>query len=409
MENAIREKFCDLLLDVGINMREGQNLTIQAEPIHWDFVLELERRAYEKGARCVEPRIVHPKSRINAANARRSEFLGSIPSYHKRMFEAFAEEGWSSISFDGQENLELMREMDQGRNALNVKAQRETSRPYSETLMSGKNSWTISALPTPAWAARVLGRPLCARTTGEFSELLASILKLDTPNPVEAWHKHGQMLHRRCDILNSTALQSLRFEAEGTDLTIALNHDSHWKGGAIQLPDGRFFFPNLPTEEVFTTPDWRKTEGRVQVTRPVEVLGDRVEDAWFLFREGRVVEFGAKAGRHLLERYFEIDPKARFLGEVALVDSGSPIFASGKIFSSILFDENASCHIALGRGITMAMRNTDGKSEDELDAMGCNKSLLHTDFMIGSDTLSVSGVDKAGNSLHLIRAGRFVL
>lgn len=409
MEAKIREKFCDLLLDVGINMREGQCVAIQAEPIHWDFVLQLERRAYEKGARYVEPRINHPRSRINAANFRRSEFLGSFPPHHKRMYEVFVEEGWSSLSFDGQENLELMREMDQGRNALNIKAQREISRPYSETLMSGKNSWTISALPTPAWAARVMGRSVCARTTGQFSELLATILKLDTPNPVEAWRKHGETLHRRCEGLNHTSLQSLRFEAEGTDLTICLNRDSHWKGGAAAMPDGRLFFPNLPTEEVFTTPDWRKTEGRVQVTRPVEVLGDRVEEAWFLFREGRVVEFGAKAGRHLLERYFEIDPKARYLGEVALVDSGSPIFASGKIFSSILFDENASCHIALGRGVTMAMRNSDGKSEDELDAMGCNKSLLHTDFMIGSDALSVSGIDRGGNSLQLIRAGRFVL
>ena len=205
-------------------------------------------------------------------------------------------------------------------------------------------------------------------------------------------------------------LDHLRFESEGTDLTIGLNSISRWEGGPAPLPDGRLFFPNLPTEEVFTTPDFSRTEGTVRVTKPLKVLEAMVEGAWFRFEKGKAVEFGADKGRDVLEKYLNMDEGSAYLGEIALVDENSPIASSGLLFGSILYDENASCHIALGGGYPTCLNLPAGvESDEDLKAHGCNISLVHTDFMIGSSDSDVTGYDCDGKEYPIIRKGSFVL
>jgi aminopeptidase len=238
---------------------------------------------------------------------------------------------------------------------------------------------------------------------------LIPILRLDQPDPVSAWRRAGKELEERGEKLTGMELESLRFLDDGTDLVIGLNPGALWVGGPVVMADGRWTLPNIPTEEIFTTPDWRRTEGTVRCTRPVKVLETQVTGAWFRFREGRVVEAGAKTGADVLETFLSTDQGARFVGEVALVDDRSPISRSGLTFSSILLDENASCHFALGSGYPENLQNAGELTEDKaLKDAGCNVSLVHVDFMMASGETRVIGTDRQGQEKVLMEKGRFV-
>ena len=411
MNKEIYEKYARLVLEAGINLQKGQNVRVAAEPVHWEFMLAFERIAYEMGARYVRLDIEHAASAINRSKYQKDEFLGYIPAYLPKTVESYVDERWALVRFDGPEDPEINSQMDQKRNAVNVKAMREVTSSLMEATGAKKCRWNVAALPSAKWAAKVMGGPANEETINKFWQVLIPILRLDQPDPVKAWKDHSKTLEARCKFLNDANLDHVHFTGPDTDLKIYLTAKSFWVGGAMLSEDKKIFFPNLPTEEVFTTPDFSKTHGKVKVTRPVKVLGEAVNGAWFEFDKGQVVNYGAadEKGKALLTQYFEIDPQAKFLGEVALVDVSSPIYKSEKIFDSILYDENAACHIALGSGIAMAVKGGDDMSEEELKKEGCNKSLLHTDFMIGSEEVSVTGYDRNGKPIAVIKNGNFVI
>ncbi len=410
MNKEIYEKYANLLLETGINISEGQSIKIGAEPIHWDFVNILEELAYKKGAKFVRCEIDHPRSTVIRSQHQKDQYLGTIPTYMEKTFDTYVEEQWAFMRFDGAEDPEIYSEVDQKRNAANVKALRQASKKMMEAAMSGRCRWNVAGLPTPKWAAKVMGGEPNQKTFEAFWKVMIPILRLDREDPAAAWKELSDTLKKRSKFLNDKKLASVHFTGPGTDLNIELLPQSQWVGGAIESTDGKIFFPNLPTEEVFTAPNAAKTNGTVRVTRPVKVLGEAVHNAWFKFDQGQVVDYGAdNKGKELLTQYFEIDPKAKFLGEVALVDVSSPIFKSEKIFDSILFDENAACHIALGNGVSMGIQGGDKMKEDELEQLGCNKSLLHTDFMIGSPEVSVTGKTFSGETIQIIDKGSFTI
>jgi len=397
------EKYARTVLISGVAFKEGQCLQIAAEPVHAELVSTIEAEAYKMGAKYVEINLQHPRNSVNRSLHQKEEFLDYYPAYLKNRVEEFVNEKWSFISLSGMEDPYVTKKIDQKRNAISVKANRMITKPMSLAMGDGRCSWCVVAAATDGWA-----RQLGLKDKVELWNILTPILRLDHESPELAWKNHSETLAKRNKILNDMNIDFLHFEGEGTDLKIYMNEHSVFKGGAM-LGDGESpEIPNLPTEEVFTTPNYRLTEGKVKVTRPVQVLGDQVENAWFVFKKGEVVEYGASYGKNLLDEYFKIDPKAKYLGEVALVDGSSPIFKSGRVFNNILLDENASCHIALGNGISFAM-NITGKTEDELDELGCNKSLLHTDFMIGSESINVTATTKNGDKRPVIRNGLFVL
>jgi aminopeptidase len=392
MNSELLSSYAELILKVGISLKEGQNLKIAGEPVHWDFVNLLVERAYRLGARFVEPELVHPKVSIHRANCSREAYLDYVPETMSSEVRAMVDEEWSFLRIEGKAEPDVFREMNQERNAV----------------LAREKSWCVAPLPTPKWAAEVLGREVSDQTLKAFWDVLIPILRLDRDDPARHWTAHGERLRRRCEWLDGLCLDYLRFVSTDTDLTVYMNPGARFLGGPLTTLDGRDHFPNLPTEEVFTTPDYRRTEGRAKATKPVTVLGSPVRGAWFEFKNGEVSCYGADEGEHLLDKYFEIDLKNKFLGEVALVDETSPIARSGRVFNSILIDENASSHVALGSGYPAALPNAEGLGEDELDERGCNKALLHVDFMIGSPSTTLIGGTSGGEEVIVMEKGMFV-
>lgn len=397
------QKYARMVLNTGLNLQAGQCLAIRCEPVHWELAGVIEAEAYRLGAKLVDTEYSHPQSSVSRSLYQHEQHLGFVPEFQSAKVREMIGDKWSFLRLDGMADPDLAKQIDQKRNAVTVKAQRTVTKPLSLAMLDGTCSWCISPAATDGWA-----RQMGLSGKDALWEELIPILRLDHDKPETAWQKHSATLASRCETLNSFAIDYLRFTGPGTELKIHINPHAQWKGGAFASDAGLQFMPNLPTEEVFTVPDSRKTSGRVAVTRPVNVLGDQVRDAWFEFEAGKVTGYGASYGKKLLDEFFSIDPKARYLGEVALVDASSPIFKSGKVFNSILLDENAACHIALGSGFPSVMKGLEKKSEDELDELGCNKSLLHTDFMIGSDKISVTAHTRSGKEVAVLRDGIFV-
>jgi aminopeptidase len=266
-------------------------------------------------------------------------------------------------------------------------------------------NWTIVAAPTEGWARSVFGEPDLER----LWRAVATATRLDDRDPVAAWCEHVATLKKRAAALNERSLDAVRFRGPGTDLTVGLMSASRWLCATFETRDGIEHLPNMPTEEVFTSPDWRRAEGTVRSTYPLAVGGTIVHDLEVRFEGGRIVEVGASEGREVIEHQLATDEQARFLGEVALVDGSSAVKRTGLVFQDTLFDENATCHIAYGNGLPMAVEGADGKDGEEMLELGVNVSGAHTDFMIGGPEVEVDGLTASGEAVPILRGDAWQL
>jgi aminopeptidase len=406
MERA--REYAHLLLRAGVNLQPGTCLWVSSQPVHWPFLTLLAEEAYDLGARFVEIDAIHPRlprARVDRAAENELDF---VPAYRKRFYDELIREPWARMDITGSEFPDLFADADAARFARMQTASRRAAKPLMEACGAGRIPWCVAALPTPRWAAKVLGVEASAQAARALWRIMLPVLRLDHPDPVRTWRNLAAACERRGRVLTAYRFARLQFEGPGTDLTVHCLEGGIWSGGAITSPDGHAFIPNLPTEEVFTAPDFRRTTGQVAVTRPVEVLGKPVVGAWFAFEGGRVEAFGADQGREQLEAFFDMDPQARCVGEVALVDCRSPIYQSGRIFHNILYDENAACHIALGSGYPVALPGGAAMSREALRTAGVNQSLLHTDFMIGNESIRVTGLTRTGETVPILVDGQFV-
>jgi len=397
--------YARLLLRLGVNLQPGQKLDVGWEAPHREFVRILAEEAYAIGAAYVNARLVDPALTRRRALKSTPEHWDFVPGWLTIYWDELVRDDWATISLTGTEDPDVYEGVESGavgRISAAIGARRAS---FLEAMTKSMFCWNVAAVPTDGWARQVLGP---GKTADDLWAVLTPILGLDEADPEASWRRRIETLTARRAKLDGLKIARLRFTGPGTDLTVGLMPRSRWRGGDEQAANGRRFAPNLPTEEVFTTPDWRLTQGHVACTRPVEVLGSGVEGASFVFREGRVVESGAVKNGDVLAQYLKQDGQSNALGEVALVDASSRIFQSGLVFHNILFDENAACHIALGSGYPDAVEGGRESGAGELLALGCNVSRVHTDFMIGGPEVSVDAETDRG-AVRILDHGRFVL
>ena len=402
------ERYADMLA-AAVNVREGQNVAIRGEPVHWPLINAIAAAVYRRGARYVQVFAQHSGLTVAQARyVRRLEWLDYMPAISESIYRIMAAEDWAYIAITGQDNPHLFDNIDRECYARIRSAYERTRQDYLDHLMNDRSVWLVCVGPTAGWAAQVLNRAPDEAACEALWELLIPILRLDHPDPQQAWWTHTDALRQRADRLTAAAIRRLRFRGPGTDLSIAIPPQANWKGGRAQCADGREFICNLPTEEFYTTPDYRLTEGTVTLTRPADIFGTLVHDVVLHFEGGAVVNFTAGRGREALARMLEIDAGARRLGEVAIVDCASPIYRSGLIFGNILLDENAACHIAFGKAYPKRIAGGERMSAAEQDAAGINQSITHIDIMIGSEEVSIEAEVADGSTRPIFHNGRFI-
>jgi aminopeptidase len=400
------EEYAKLVVAKGAAIYPEQKLLITTGYKNYDFACLLAEKAYERGASYVAIDVVSNKLTKTRISKSKDTYLSYVPSYTTMKYAEMCAEDWAFIRIDDTEELDMLQNLPAEKIGAIEKATRKAKHIFYKNLLGNKISWCVICAPGPEWAKHITG----SEDIDGLMDILAPILRVDQEDPLAAWDRHGETLIQRRIKMNSLRIKTVHFESEGTDLTVELTKTSEWNGGPHATADGRIFSANIPSEEVFTTPHYSKTEGKVKVTRPLQVLESHVNGVEFMFKNGKVVDFTAEKGADILEEYFKADEGAAYLGEVALVGVDSPITQSKKLFGSILYDENASCHIALGSGYPSCLSNMNELHGDAmLKDAGCNVSIVHTDFMIGSEQTKVTAVDVTGAEHVIMENGLFVL
>ena len=426
MTHSVRdlEQYANLLIRLGVNLQPGQSLDIRTEPVHREFALALASAAYDAGAKFVA--IEYSDMRLQSIRAGKSseEELDHLPAYIEAIANERKDDKWAAISVVGEEDPSLPSQIDPNKLRILQTAEYRATMAWRSSMMEMKQQWNVAAMPTPAWAQKVFP-DLCPEDALErFWEEIRRIIRLDADDPLSAWQTHLTNLAAARSTLQSKQVRALHFydPAPGpdgqasTDLTIGLTDRPHWAGGnsglGTEADNGSgasatpIFLPNIPTEELFTTPHRLRVNGWTRTSRPSFPFRREVAEAWFRFENGMVVEFSAGDDQETYEQFFDVEG-TRFLGEVALVDVSSPIFKSGLTYYNTLFDENAACHVAFGKAYPIGLEGGADLSEKELMDAGVNNSDLHLDVMIGTSTLDVTGQLSDGTEFAIMREGRY--
>jgi aminopeptidase len=405
------------LLFAACNPRSGQNLLLSGEPEHWPLLLAVAEVAYDSGIRYVDVRSTPGAlTRVRALHSRESYFAYQ-PASAMRYWQSLVDEEWAAISIRGAEDPQVLADIDAGHLGLITEGDSRARKPFRDALRRDRLNWVVCAAPTVGWSKKVLGS---SGSRDGLWELLKPILRLNSDDPIASWRAHQETLVRRARLLTDLQPVCLHFAGGGTDLTVPMNQNHCWMGGGATSATGRRFSPNLPTEEVFTTPfsgleeaeapggAGTGAEGTVVLSRPALVLGQVVEDAVLTFERGVVVSMTAKKRVETLKTFIGLDDGNRRMGEIALVDSSSPIFQSKTVFFDTLLDENAACHFALGFGYPDGVDGGLDADESGLKRLGVNVSRHHLDFMFGHSELAVTARLSDGTSTPIMEGGRFV-
>jgi aminopeptidase len=395
------EDYAQLVVRVGVNLQPGQTLAVSAGLEHAPLARAIARQAYEAGARFVDVVYVDPHVRRAHIEHASEAMLGYSPPWLVTRLREIGERHDAFIAITGEAEPELFASLDGARVG---KARMRKLSETSLALTDGLSNWTIVGFPNEGWAQTVFGEPDVERLWAA----LATAVRLDEADPAAAWRDHIESLSQRAAALNERRFDHLRYRGDGTNLTIGLYPESNWQT-ALDTSAGIEHIANMPTEEVYTTPDARRTEGTVRSTLPLQIEGTIVRDLELQFEKGRAVSVRASSGEDVMRTRLATDDGAARLGEVALVDRHSRVGMTGLVFCDTLFDENASSHIAVGASVLQAIDWAGPLSHDERHERGVNQSTVHTDFMIGSDELEVDGVTAEGETVPLLRQGDWQL
>jgi aminopeptidase len=404
--------YTDLILKVGLNLQAGQRLLVAGSTLRGvdirlaPFVKIIVERAYELGAQHVDVIWSDPALERSWLRHASIESIGSYPRWYGNMLLEHFRSGDAFLMLFTEEP-DLLAELD---SRLIAAAMAAISDPIQEArtyIQTDAINWTVASAPIPPWSARVL--PNVPENQRELAlwDLILKSCRLNHPDPLGAWRIHLDNLAKRAKWLNERQYASLVYSRPGTQLKVGLPKEHFWQGGASVSRTGIPFVANLPTEEIFTLPHKDQVDGFVTATGPLHYGGKTIEAMSLVFAEGRVVEISAKSGGDALEQLISTDEGAARLGEVAIVPHSSPLSQLGVVFHNMLFDENASSHLALGSAFPVFMRGGEDMTDEEFRSRGGNQSRIHYDFAIGSNALNIDGITSTGKVEPIMRCGEW--
>jgi aminopeptidase len=400
------DKLAEVAIKVGLQLQPGQDLVLTAPMAALPLVRKIAEHAYKAGAGIVQPIFSDEEITLNRYRYAADASFDKAPGW---LFEGMAK------AFDGNaarlaisgDNPMMLAGEDPAKVARANRATSMAYKPALEKITGFDINWNIVSYPNAAWAKLVFPDDPEEVAVKKLADAIFAASRVDVEDPIGAWKAHNAKLKERWTWLNGQQFASLHYVGPGTDLTIGLADEHRWKGGASEAKNGITCNPNIPTEEVFTTPHSQRVEGYVRSTKPLSHNGTLIADIEVKFEGGRIVEAKASKGEAVLQKVLDTDEGSRRLGEVALVPHSSPISKSGVLFYNTLFDENAASHIALGQCYADCFINGTKMSPDEIAKRGGNKSLIHIDWMIGSDKIDIDGIKADGSKVPVMRKGEW--
>ncbi len=400
------QKYAELVIKVGVNIQPGQELMLRVPIDAAPLARKLAIEAYKAGSKYVNVFYGDDEQTLIRYQYAPRDSFDYFPDWYAEAALRFAQNGDAILSVYASDP-DLLKDQDPELISASRKAAAQKMRPFSELLGKDYAPWTVIAASVPGWANKVFAHlPETERVPALWNAIF-KICRVDTPDPVAAWREHTDNLVKRSAYMTEKQYVALKYTAPGADLTLGLPENHVWMGGYGKTPKGNAFTANIPTEEIFTLPHKDRVNGTVRATLPLSLHGNLVEDFWFRFEDGKVVEVHAAKGEEVLKKLLETDEGAVRLGEVALVPQSSPIAQTGILFYNTLYDENASCHLALGRAYRTSLKGGEDMSEEDFGAAGGNDSLIHVDFMMGSDEMDIDGILPDGSAEPIFRGGEW--
>lgn len=406
MDKKILQNYAKLIAVSGVNVKKGQECILRTAPEQLDFVEMLIEELYLAGAGKVTVEWDWQNATKLHVKYQSDETLGTVTDYDELKMRRRSETLPAFVYLDS-EDPDGLNGIDQEKWARARQARYKITKPYNDA-MENKYQWCIAAVPGLKWAKKVFPELPDDEAVERLWEAILSCSRALNDDPIAAWQEHDEDIRRRCEYLNALNLRRLIYKSEstGTDFSVGLMPEGIFMGGQDVLPDGKVYYnANIPSEEVFTTPRRGDAEGILYSTRPLSYRGVLIENFSIRFENGKVSEVHAEKNEEALKLMVKMDEGAAMLGECALVPYHSPIRESGILFYNTLFDENAACHMALGMGFTNCLKDYEKYTLDEARALGVNDSMIHEDFMIGSEDLCITGITEDGREIAIFENG----
>ena len=401
------DKLANLAVKRGVRLQKGQNLLITAPIESLPLVRKIAEHAYKEGASIVTPLFTDSDITLSRFKYAPDESFDSATDWlFNGMGEAF-DNNTARMAIAGDDPM-LLSQMDPDKVSRANKAMAKAYKPARERITEFKINWNIVSWPGSAWASRVFPELPLDEAIVKLADAIFDASRASVDDPIQAWDDHNDKLRIKTNWLNEKNFAALQYNGPNTNLRVGLADEHEWMGGASKAQNGIICNPNIPSEEVFTTPHAYKVDGTVSSTKPLSYQGTLIDDIKVTFKDGKIIKAHASKGEEVLQKVLKSDEGASRIGEVALVPHSSPISQSGIIFYNTLFDENAASHIALGQCYSKCFKGELDLSKEEISKRGGNSSMIHIDWMIGSDQIDVDGIDQSGNQEPIFRKGEWV-
>lgn len=402
------DRYAEIAVKIGANVQKGQDVLVKCPVDAGALARLIAKKSYESGARCVHFNWIDDQLERLRLHYVSEDVIRDYPTWKVNQLESLVKRGAACIDVRTT-GIGMTDGVDSGKLALNQETVQNALNTYYDYRMSDRVSWTILIYPSVEWGKKLFPGKIRELAVRDLWKVIFRMTRTDREDPLKAWHDHLATLKEKKDVLNRKKFRKLHYKGPGTDLEIAFDLASHWDGGASRTTDGTPFVANLPTEEVYTLPLKTGVNGTVVSTKPLNYEGTLIEGIALEFKDGRIVHASADKGEEVIQRLIGTEDASHYLGEVALVPVDSPISASGLTFYETLYDENASCHLAIGKAYPTCLDGGEQMTREQLDAHGANNSLIHVDFMIGSGELDIDGETADGKWSPVFRQGHWAL